>query len=51
MKKILPILLVAVAVVAAALVLLHREEKRLHAIYRLLEDRLSLKKNAMKVEF
>ncbi len=51
MKKILPILLVAVAVVAAALVLLYREEKRLHAIYRLLEDRLSLKKNAMKVEF
>ncbi len=50
MKKALPIIIVALAVVAAALVLLHREEKRLHAIYRLVEDRLTLKKNPMKVE-
>ncbi len=51
MKKALPIIIVALAVVAAALVLLKREEKRLYAIYRLVEDRLSLKKNPMKVEF
>lgn len=51
MKKVLPIIIVAVAVIAAALVLLNREEKRLRAIYRLVEDRLSLKKNSMKVEF
>ena len=51
MKKVLPIIIVAVAVIVAALVLLHREEKRLRTIYRLVEDRLSLKKNPMKVEF
>ena len=51
MKKALPIIIVALAVVAAALLLLKREEKRLRAIYRLVEDRLSLKKNPMKVEF
>ena len=51
MKKAIPIIIVAVAVVAAALVLLRREEKRLRAIYRLMEDRLSLKKNSMTVEF
>ena len=51
MKKVLPIIIVALAVVAAALVLLKREEKRLHAIYRLVEDRLSLKTNPMTVEF
>ena len=51
MKKALPIIIAAAAIIAAALLLLHREEKRLRAIYRLMEDRLSLKKNAMKVEF
>ena len=51
MKKILPTIIVAAAIIAAALVLIWREEKRLRAIYRLMEDRLSLKKNAMKVEF
>lgn len=50
MKKAIPIIIVAVAVVATALVLLRREEKRLRAIYRLMEDRLSLKKNSMTVE-
>ncbi len=50
MKKALPIIIVAVAVVAAAFVLIWREEKRLRAIYRLMEDRLSLKKNSMTVE-
>lgn len=51
MKKALPIIIATVAIIAAALVLLHREEKRLRAIYRLMEDRLSLKKNSMTVEF
>ncbi len=50
MKKALPIIVVALAIITAALVLLHREEKRLHAIYRMLENRLSLKKSPMKVE-
>lgn len=51
MKKALPIIIVGFAIIAAALLLLKREEKRLHAIYRMAEDRLSLKKNPMKVEF
>lgn len=51
MKKALPVIIVAVAVLAAVFVLIRREEKRLHAIYRMMEDRLSLKKNSMKVEF
>lgn len=51
MKKALPIIIVALAVIVAALFLLKREEKRLHAIYHLVEDRLSLKQNPMKVEF
>jgi hypothetical protein len=51
MKKALPIILVGLVVVVAALFLFKRQEKRLRAIYRLVEDRLSLKKNPMKVEF
>ena len=51
MKKALPIIIVALAVIAAALLLFKREEKRLHTLYRSVEDCLSLKKNPMKVEF
>ncbi len=51
MKKILPTILLAVAVVATAVYFLHREEQRLRALYRSLEERFRLNKNPMTVDF
>ncbi len=51
MKKLFSTVLVAAAVVAAALFVLQREEKRLRLLYAKVEKRLSMKKNPMTVEF
>ncbi len=51
MKKIIPALLVAAAVIVAVLAFLQREEDRLRALYLQVEDRLNVKKNPMTVEF
>ena len=51
MKKALTVMIVVAAAVAGALFLLYREEKRLCAIYRCVDERLNLKKSPMKVEF
>ena len=51
MKKALTVMIVVAAAVAGALFLLYREEKRLRAVYRQLDERLNFKKSPMQVEF
>lgn len=50
MKKAWPIILGVLVLVVAALILFKRQEKRLRTIYRLLGERLSLKKTPLTVE-